>query len=134
MLFLRDMESAGSSAKKVSRQGGGAKAAKKPIKVVCISNPMKFKASASEFRALVQRLTGQDSDTANIMSKYHPTHDLDEPQDAASDQEDQAAPPPPPPDPASAAAAAGGGGAISICPLELLDGAFNTRLAEGFPW
>jgi len=35
---------------------------KKPMKVVYISNPMKFKASASEFRALVQELTGQDSE------------------------------------------------------------------------
>ncbi|KAF8403654.1 hypothetical protein HHK36_011758 [Tetracentron sinense] len=34
---------------------------KKPIKVVHISNPMKVKTSASEFRALVQKLTGRDS-------------------------------------------------------------------------
>ncbi|XWS43045.1 hypothetical protein CRYUN_Cryun16bG0067300 [Craigia yunnanensis] len=33
----------------------------KPIKVVYISNPMKVKTSASEFRALVQELTGQDA-------------------------------------------------------------------------
>ncbi|KAL3533547.1 hypothetical protein ACH5RR_007068 [Cinchona calisaya] len=35
---------------------------KKPVKVVYISNPMKVKTSASEFRALVQELTGQDAD------------------------------------------------------------------------
>ncbi|KAJ7976611.1 sigma factor binding protein 1, chloroplastic-like [Quillaja saponaria] len=35
----------------------------KPIKVVYISNPMKVKASASEFRALVQELTGQDAES-----------------------------------------------------------------------
>ncbi|OWM85476.1 uncharacterized protein LOC116202014 [Punica granatum] len=33
-----------------------------PIKVVYISNPMRVKATASEFRALVQELTGQDSE------------------------------------------------------------------------
>ncbi|KAJ8770515.1 hypothetical protein K2173_018006 [Erythroxylum novogranatense] len=32
------------------------------MKVVYISNPMKFKTSASEFRALVQELTGQDAE------------------------------------------------------------------------
>ncbi|XVF56292.1 hypothetical protein PTKIN_Ptkin06aG0107300 [Pterospermum kingtungense] len=34
----------------------------KPIKVVYISNPMKVKTSASKFRALVQKLTGQDAE------------------------------------------------------------------------
>lgn len=45
---------------------------KKPaaVKVVYISNPMKVKTSASEFRALVQELTGQDSD---IMTLLHPS-------------------------------------------------------------
>uniref|UniRef100_A0A6N2KXV5 VQ domain-containing protein n=1 Tax=Salix viminalis TaxID=40686 RepID=A0A6N2KXV5_SALVM len=38
-----------------------AKTKKKPMKLVYISNPMKFKISASGFRALVQELTGQDS-------------------------------------------------------------------------
>lgn len=33
-----------------------------PIKVVYISNPMKVRTSASQFRALVQELTGQDSE------------------------------------------------------------------------
>ncbi|XP_068661750.1 sigma factor binding protein 2, chloroplastic-like [Aristolochia californica] len=40
---------------------------KNQIKVVYISNPMKVKASASEFRALVQELTGQDSDPAEMV-------------------------------------------------------------------
>ncbi|KAK6944456.1 VQ protein [Dillenia turbinata] len=35
---------------------------KKPIKVVYISNPVSYKTSASEFRALVQQLTGQHSE------------------------------------------------------------------------
>ncbi|GER52539.1 heat-inducible transcription repressor HrcA [Striga asiatica] len=34
---------------------------KGPLKVVHIANPIKFTATASEFRALVQELTGQDS-------------------------------------------------------------------------
>ncbi|KAJ4706255.1 sigma factor binding protein 1, chloroplastic-like [Melia azedarach] len=38
-----------------------AKSKKKPVKVVYISNPMKVKTSASQFRALVQELTGQDA-------------------------------------------------------------------------
>lgn len=33
----------------------------KPLKVVHISNPMKFQATAAEFRALVQGLTGRDA-------------------------------------------------------------------------
>ncbi|CAK9184051.1 unnamed protein product [Ilex paraguariensis] len=39
-----------------------AKTKKKPLKIVYISNPMKVKTSASEFRALVQELTGQDAE------------------------------------------------------------------------
>lgn len=42
------------------------KSKKKPIKVVYISNPMKVKTSVSQFRALVQGLTGRDSDLADI--------------------------------------------------------------------
>lgn len=38
------------------------KSKKNPVKVVYISNPMKVKTSAAEFRALVQELTGQDAD------------------------------------------------------------------------
>ncbi|KAI6696917.1 hypothetical protein NL676_017036 [Syzygium grande] len=34
----------------------------KPIKVVYISNPMRVKTSASQFRALVQELTGRDAE------------------------------------------------------------------------
>ncbi|KAF3442143.1 hypothetical protein FNV43_RR16059 [Rhamnella rubrinervis] len=35
---------------------------KQPVKVVYISNPMKVKASAADFRSLVQQLTGQDAE------------------------------------------------------------------------
>ncbi|KAG8367828.1 hypothetical protein BUALT_Bualt16G0113200 [Buddleja alternifolia] len=35
---------------------------KHPLKVVYITNPIKFNTSASQFRALVQELTGQDAD------------------------------------------------------------------------
>lgn len=44
-----------------------AKRSKKAIKVVYISSPMKVKTTASEFRALVQELTGKDSDAARFM-------------------------------------------------------------------
>ncbi|KAK4794183.1 hypothetical protein SAY86_012177 [Trapa natans] len=37
-----------------------------PIKVVHISNPIRVKATASEFRALVQELTGQDSELPDL--------------------------------------------------------------------
>ncbi|KAJ9179540.1 hypothetical protein P3X46_011316 [Hevea brasiliensis] len=40
---------------------------KKGIKVVYISSPMKVETSASKFRALVQELTGKDSDAARFM-------------------------------------------------------------------
>ncbi|CAL9046189.1 uncharacterized protein LOC135674035 [Musa acuminata AAA Group] len=43
---------------------GQAKAKKKPIKVVYISNPMKVTTSAAKFRGLVQKLTGRDSNVA----------------------------------------------------------------------
>ncbi|XP_057457634.1 uncharacterized protein LOC130748430 [Lotus japonicus] len=46
---------------KGKRQG---KKNKKEIKVTYISSPMKVKTSASNFRALVQELTGQDSNVA----------------------------------------------------------------------
>ncbi|XP_077239718.1 sigma factor binding protein 1, chloroplastic-like [Tasmannia lanceolata] len=45
------------------------KSKKTPIKVVYISNPMKVKTSASQFRAIVQKLTGQDSDISDT-SKF----------------------------------------------------------------
>jgi hypothetical protein len=42
----------------------------KPIKVVYISNPMKVKTSASEFRALVQELTGQYAESPPNPSRF----------------------------------------------------------------
>ncbi|XP_022764371.1 sigma factor binding protein 1, chloroplastic-like [Durio zibethinus] len=48
------------SNKKHSRRSNS----KKDIKVVYISSPMKVKTCASRFRALVQELTGKDSDAA----------------------------------------------------------------------
>lgn len=49
------------------RQSGGGGG--KGVKVVYISSPMKLTASAEEFRAIVQELTGRDSNVAD--------HDLD---------------------------------------------------------
>ncbi|MQL86894.1 hypothetical protein Taro_019435 [Colocasia esculenta] len=45
-------------------------AKKKQIKVVYISNPMRVKTTAAEFKGLVQELTGQDSDIAERLSKF----------------------------------------------------------------
>ncbi|KAI5317847.1 PREDICTED: sigma factor binding [Prunus dulcis] len=46
----------------ISKPNKKSKTKKQGIKVVYISNPMKVRTSASEFRALVQELTGQDSE------------------------------------------------------------------------
>ncbi|XP_062111965.1 sigma factor binding protein 1, chloroplastic-like [Humulus lupulus] len=48
----------------------------KPVKVVYISNPMKVKTSISEFRALVQELTGQDAEFPDP-TKFPATDDED---------------------------------------------------------
>ncbi|CAI9759091.1 unnamed protein product [Fraxinus pennsylvanica] len=53
--------------KKASKQP---KNKKKPVKVVYITNPIKFNTSASEFRSLVQELTGQDADTPEYSPKF----------------------------------------------------------------
>lgn len=45
--------------------GGGGGGGGKGIKVVYISSPMKLTASAEEFRAIVQELTGRDSNVAD---------------------------------------------------------------------
>uniref|UniRef100_A0A0E0KD00 VQ domain-containing protein n=1 Tax=Oryza punctata TaxID=4537 RepID=A0A0E0KD00_ORYPU len=49
-----------------SRGGGG-----KGIKVVYISSPMKLTATAEEFRAVVQELTGRDSNVADHDLGHH---------------------------------------------------------------
>lgn len=51
----------------MKRDGKRRSPGKTGVKVVYISNPMKVKASASEFRAVVQELTGRDSDVARFM-------------------------------------------------------------------
>uniref|UniRef100_A0A1D1YB40 Protein MKS1 n=1 Tax=Anthurium amnicola TaxID=1678845 RepID=A0A1D1YB40_9ARAE len=43
-----------------------AKSKRKPIKVVYISSPMKVQATISQFKGIVQELTGQDSDVADL--------------------------------------------------------------------
>lgn len=57
--------------KNQKQQGKRSSGSKKGIKVVYISTPMKVKTSAAEFRALVQELTGRDSDTAGFMETNH---------------------------------------------------------------
>ncbi|GAA0173864.1 hypothetical protein LIER_27381 [Lithospermum erythrorhizon] len=48
-------------------KGKNSKRENPSIKVVYICTPMKVKTSASRFRALVQELTGRDSDVATLM-------------------------------------------------------------------
>ncbi|XP_042501330.1 uncharacterized protein LOC122079139 [Macadamia integrifolia] len=55
---------------KSSKQFKSKKKPSKPIKVVYISSPMKVKTSASEFRALVQELTGRDSDLGGYNGRF----------------------------------------------------------------
>lgn len=50
------------------KQANKVKIYRRPLKVVYISNPMMVKASAEEFRSVVQELTGQDSDVDNLFS------------------------------------------------------------------
>lgn len=57
---------------KESRSIRCSKKKKEPIKVVYISNPIKVTTSASEFRALVQQLTGQDA-ADDLLPDLHPT-------------------------------------------------------------
>ncbi|KAK9932709.1 hypothetical protein M0R45_019934 [Rubus argutus] len=57
---------------KESRSIRCSKKKKEPIKVVYISNPIKVTASAAEFRALVQQLTGQDA-ADDLLPDLHPT-------------------------------------------------------------
>ncbi|KAL5994797.1 hypothetical protein ACLOJK_024853 [Asimina triloba] len=53
------------------------KSMKKPLKIVYISNPVKFFTSASKFRDLVQGLTGRDSDPAD-MKKFLVAYNADD--------------------------------------------------------
>uniref|UniRef100_A0A1D1YV33 Protein MKS1 n=1 Tax=Anthurium amnicola TaxID=1678845 RepID=A0A1D1YV33_9ARAE len=57
------------------------KTKKKPIKVVYISNPMRVKTTAAEFKGLVQELTGQDSDIADLF-KFN---EMERPGEVAAD-------------------------------------------------
>ena len=64
MVMLLGIENMSSSKQKGSQRGKAKE--KKEIKVVYISNPMRVEASASEFKGIVQELTGQDSDLAKF--------------------------------------------------------------------
>ncbi|XP_022746747.1 sigma factor binding protein 1, chloroplastic-like [Durio zibethinus] len=56
---------------KINKKNAKKSNSKKDIKVVYISTPMKVETCASQFRALVQELTGKDSDVAaRFMDNY----------------------------------------------------------------
>ncbi|KAG1365515.1 sigma factor binding protein 1, chloroplastic [Cocos nucifera] len=109
-----------------------AKAKKKPIKVVYISNPMKIKTSAAEFRNLVQELTGQDSNVATL-SKSPYVEDTGDP--------------PPLPEPSSGATGTPGPNPVMnqgsdpchnafrnlSSPYEMIDEAFDLQMLENIP-
>ncbi|KAK2652118.1 hypothetical protein Ddye_011974 [Dipteronia dyeriana] len=59
------------------------KAKTKPIKVVYISNPLKVETCASQFRALVQELTGRDSGLRDPTTKNY-IHTVDDATTAAN--------------------------------------------------
>uniref|UniRef100_A0ACD5VSY6 Uncharacterized protein n=1 Tax=Avena sativa TaxID=4498 RepID=A0ACD5VSY6_AVESA len=71
------------SGKGGKQAGAGGSGGKKPIKVVYISNPMRVKASAADFRSLVQELTGRHADP----SKYSADED-----DAAAQAQQELSP------------------------------------------
>ncbi|KAG2671904.1 hypothetical protein I3843_13G013600 [Carya illinoinensis] len=71
------------------KQQTASKRSKKPLKVVYISTPMKVKTSASEFRDLVQKLTGRDSDTARFMELNVGADHHQEPCDCSDHQQQQ---------------------------------------------
>ncbi|XP_010922092.1 uncharacterized protein [Elaeis guineensis] len=110
-----------------------AKAKKKPIKVVYISNPMKVKATASEFRDLVQELTGRDSKVADL-SRLPAVEDTDDPPPAAPESTTG---PPAQPNPAptnrssnscdNALKSVSGSG---LDPYEMFDDPFNPQMLE----
>ncbi|OVA05308.1 VQ [Macleaya cordata] len=51
---------------------------RKPMKITYISDPMMFKASSAEFKALVQQLTGQDSYASNseVTTEMTTSHEI----------------------------------------------------------
>ncbi|CAL1385804.1 unnamed protein product [Linum trigynum] len=51
--------------------GGNYKGISEPMRVVYISNPMKFEIRASEFRRLVQQLTGRDAEFPPSLGRHH---------------------------------------------------------------
>ena len=56
---------------KTTRKRKSCEENKQPLKVVYISNPMRVHTSASEFRALVQELTGRDAEFPDP-TKFYP--------------------------------------------------------------
>lgn len=58
-----------------------------PLKVVYITNPIKFNATASEFRALVQELTGQDANVEDY-SKFAAAEGVGGGEGVAAEQKD----------------------------------------------
>ncbi|KAJ8511559.1 hypothetical protein OPV22_001993 [Ensete ventricosum] len=100
---------------------------KKPIRVVYISNPMRVTTSAAQFRGLVQKLTGRDSNVADMAIACSPTGGPSAdyagmtPQDLSTDS-----------------------GALGPCkgavatPFEMLDDGFSAQMLEDLsglpPW
>ncbi|CAI0374642.1 unnamed protein product [Linum tenue] len=83
--LVMDMKAAATKKNKRNRgsnRGGNHKVLNEPMKVVYISNPMKFEIGASEFRSLVQELTGQDAEFPPSLRRRH--HSNNPPAAAAS--------------------------------------------------
>ncbi|EHA8588880.1 sigma factor binding protein 1, chloroplastic [Cocos nucifera] len=110
-----------------------AKAKKKPIKVVYISNPMKVKASASEFRDLVQELTGRDSNVADL-SRLPAVEESGDPPPAAPESSTG---PPTLPNPATNRSSNPCDNALKSVsgsdPYDVFDEAFNPQMLENLP-
>lgn len=63
---------------KIRKHNNYYKRCKKDVKVVYISSPVKFKTCASKFRALVQELTGKDSDADAAAHRFSDINGADD--------------------------------------------------------
>ncbi|KAA0053883.1 sigma factor binding protein 2 [Cucumis melo var. makuwa] len=70
-LLVSELTTTTTKKKKTTRKRKSCEENKQPLKVVYISNPMRVHTSASEFRALVQELTGRDAEFPDP-SKFYP--------------------------------------------------------------
>ncbi|KAL6337269.1 hypothetical protein AAG906_036583 [Vitis piasezkii] len=113
--------------RKASGKAKAKKTTTKPFKVVYIGNPRMVKVKESEFRALVQELTGQDADISDptVFEEIHDVGGNQKVPDVANNENELELDVPPvdrgdePPQ-------------MSDIPMEQLDDVFTPQLLENF--